>query len=49
MLGNLGGSTVLCHQYRMGKKDADISCPVGTLVDPDHIEYGLISAEFQSK
>ena len=48
-LGNMGGSSVYCGQYRLGKREADVSCPIHTVIDIDNAVFGVISADFEHK
>lgn len=48
-LGNLGGSQIVCDQTKIWKKKAEISCPVGTYLDTDFVELGIMSMNLPSK
>jgi hypothetical protein len=48
-LGNLGGSSVFCGQYRIGKGEADISCPKNTIIDTSNAVFGVMSVDLESK
>lgn len=48
-LGNMGGSSIFCGHYRLGKKEADVFCPIHTVIDVDHAVFGVISADFEHK
>ena len=49
MLGNMGGASIFCHQYFMEKNHADIECPAGTVLNGQHVRFGLISTEHEMK
>ena len=48
-LGNMGGSSVYCGQYRLGKREADVSCPINSIIDTQNAVYGVMSADFDHK
>ena len=45
-LGNMGGATVFCNQYRLGRGVAHLTCPTGTLIDTRQVVFGVMNSEF---
>ena len=41
-LGNLGGASVTCANFKIKRNMAEINCPAG-IIDFDHIQYGVVT------
>jgi hypothetical protein len=48
-LGNMGGASTFCGHFRLGKQDADISCPIHTVVDVSNAIFGVMASDLESK